>query len=192
MNPNDTDDRTIDTAPDAPGDETLTAENDNDQASKDPQAALREAQAKIDENWNLYLGARAEIENIRKRLERDVANARKFALEKFVNELLPVKDSIELGISAASETDDVTKLKEGNELTLKLMESALGKFGVEALDPIGHKFNPEVHEAMAMQPSNDAEPNTVLQVVQKGYLLNERLVRPAMVIVSQATPNATK
>lgn len=150
------------------------------------QTELERAQAKAEEYWNQYLAAKAETENLRKRSERELANAHKFALEKFIGELLPVKDSIELGISAAADTTDVEKLKEGNELTLKMMATVLSKFGVEEVDPKGHKFNPELHEAMAMQPSAEAEPNTVLQVVQKGYLLNQRLVRPAMVIVAQA------
>lgn len=153
-------------------------------------AALAEVQAKADENWNLYLSAQAEIQNVRKRAERDLANAHKFALEKFVGELLPVKDSLEMGIAAAGETTDVAKLKEGTELTLKMFTAAIEKFGVREVNPLGAKFNPELHEAMAMQPSQQAEPNTVLQVIQKGYTLNQRLVRPAMVIVARAAENA--
>lgn len=149
------------------------------------QQALAEAQAKAEDNWNRYLAVRAEVENIRKRAERDLANAHKFALEKFVNELLPVKDSLEMGLAAANESNDLAKLKEGKELTLKMLATALEKFGVKELDPQGEKFNPELHEAMAMQPTAGQAPNTVLQVVQKGYLLNDRLVRPAMVIIAQ-------
>ena len=151
------------------------------------QQALADAQAKAEDSWNRYLAARAEVENIRKRTERDLANAHKFALEKFVNELLPVKDSLEMGLAAANEGNDLAKLKEGKKLTLKMLASTLGKFGVKEVDPQGEKFNPELHEAMAMQPSAEQAPNTVLQVVQKGYLLHDRLVRPAMVIVSQST-----
>ena len=151
---------------------------------------LEKAHAKAEENWTLYLSARADMENARKRAERDLQNAHKFALEKFVNELLPVKDSLEMGVSAASETTDVEKLREGSELTLKMLSAAIEKFGVQEIYPIGAKFNPELHEAMAMQPSDQAEPNTVVQVIQKGYLLNERLVRPAMVIVAQASQKA--
>lgn len=163
-------------------------------AETDPrtlQAALEEARAKADEHWQLYLNARADIENIRRRAERDLAKAHKFALEGFVKELLPVKDSLEMGLAAANEQADVAKLKEGKALTLKMLDSALSKFGVQEVDPQGDKFNPELHEAMAMQPSNEATPNTVLQVVQKGYLLNERLVRPAMVVVAKAAENST-
>lgn len=147
---------------------------------------LANAQAQAEKNWTLYLGARAEADNIKKRAERDVQNAHKFALERFINELLPVKDSLELGLSAASETTDMGKLIEGSELTLKMLANVLDKFAVEEINPLGKKFDPQLHEAMAMQPSDEAEPNTVLQVIQKGYLLHGRLVRPALVIVSQA------
>lgn len=151
------------------------------------QRELEQALAKADENWSLYLSARAEMENMRKRAARDLENARKFALEKFIAELLPVKDSLEMGLAAAAETTaaDVNKLLEGTRLTLKMLASALEKAGVTELNPVGARFNPEFHEAMAMQPTDRAAPNTVTQVIQKGYLLNERLVRPAMVIVAQ-------
>jgi molecular chaperone GrpE len=147
---------------------------------------LQQVQAKAEENWSLYLGARAEVENVRKRSEREIQNAHKFALKEFIDALLPVKDSLENGIAAANEVVDVNKLREGSELTLKMLGSVLEKFGVQELDPVGARFNPEFHEAMAMQPSDRAEPNTVLYVIQKGYLLNDRLIRPARVIVAQA------
>jgi molecular chaperone GrpE len=152
------------------------------------QGELEQALTKAEENWNLYLGARAELENVRKRGERELQNARKFALKEFVEALLPVKDSLEMGVAAASEVVDVNKLREGSELTLKMLSKAFEQYGVQEVNPLGAKFNPEWHEAMAMQPSENAEPNTVLQVVQKGYVLNERLIRPAMVIVAQAVP----
>ena len=152
------------------------------------QAQFEQAQQKAEDNWNQYLQARAEIDNIRKRAERDLQNAHKFALDKFVAELLPVKDSLEMGLAAINESADVAKLREGTELTLKMLAGVVAKFGVSEVNPQGEKFNPELHEAMAMQPSSDAEPNTVLQVIQKGYRLHERLVRPAMVIVAQAAP----
>ncbi len=146
---------------------------------------LDQLKARTEEHWSRYLQARAELENMRKRAERDLSNAHKFALEKFVNELLPVKDSLEMGLAAANESNDLAKLKEGKELTLRMLSTALDKFGVREIDPKGEKFNPELHEAMAMQPSADVPPNTVVQVVQKGYLLNDRLVRPAMVVVAK-------
>jgi molecular chaperone GrpE len=154
------------------------------------QGELEQALAKAEENWGLYLRAQAELQNFRKRSERDLSNAHKFALEKFVGALLPVKDSLEMGISAAAEAADVGKLLEGTELTLKMLTSVLEKSGISEVNPLGERFNPELHEAMAMQPSEQAQPNTVLQVIQKGYLLNDRLVRPAMVIVSQAVKKA--
>lgn len=151
------------------------------------QLLLEDARAKADEHWEMVIRARAESENLKKRHSRELENAHKFAIEKFVNELLPVRDSMELGLSAAQgETADVAKLVEGTELTLKLLTDVMGKFGIEEINPVGEPFNPEFHQAMAMQPSSDVEPNTVLAVVQKGYTLNDRLVRPAMVMVSQA------
>ena len=146
---------------------------------------LQDAQAKADQYWNQLLLARAEMENSRRRSERDVESAHKYALEKFVRELLPVKDSLELGLAAATgEGAELDKLREGMELTLKMLGAALEKFGVKEVNPKGEKFNPERHQAMAMQESAASEPNTVLTVYQKGYLLNERLIRPAMVVVS--------
>ncbi len=150
-------------------------------------AQLEEARSKADENWNLAVRAKAELENLRKRHERDLTNAHKYALERFVNELLPVRDSLELGLKAAQEESaDVAKLREGTELTLNLFNTVLEKFNVAVIDPEGEPFNPELHQAMSMQPTEEIEPNTVITVVQKGYSLNGRLVRPAMVIVSQA------
>ena len=150
---------------------------------------LEEALAKVDANWDLAVRAKAELENLRKRHDRDLSNAHKYALERFVKELLPVCDSLELGLKAAQEESaDIAKVTEGTELTLSLFTSVMEKFNVVAVTPEGEPFNPELHQAMAMQPSEDVEPNTVLTVVQKGYSLNERLVRPAMVIVSQAAP----
>jgi molecular chaperone GrpE len=148
---------------------------------------LQDAKAKADQHWNQLLLARAELDNNRRRNERDVENAHKFALEKFVRELLPVKDSLELGLAAAlGEGTELEKLREGMALTLKMLGSAMEKFGVSEVDPAGEKFNPERHQAMAMQESPTAEANTVLTVYQKGYLLNDRLIRPAMVVVSSA------
>lgn len=148
---------------------------------------LQDAQAKADQHWNQLLLARAETENVRRRAERDVESAHKYALEKFVRELLPVRDSLELGLAATEgEQTDLGKIREGMELTLKVFGNALEKFGVKAVDPKGDRFNPELHQAMAMQETSDVEPNTVLTVYQKGYTLNDRLLRPAMVVVSRA------
>ena len=152
------------------------------------QRDLDQALAKADEHWKLYLSAHAEMENLRKRTERDVQNAHKFALERFFGELLPVRDSLEMGLAAAGDAVDIAKLREGVELTLKQLATAMEKFGVRELNPIGAKFDPAEHEAMAMVPTDQAEPNSVVQVVQKGYVLNERLIRPAKVLVAQAAP----
>lgn len=152
------------------------------------QALLEDARNKADEHWNQCVRLQAELDNLRKRAERDVANAHKFALEKFTNDLLPVRDSLEMGIAAAGEGNEVdpVKLLEGSELTLKMLSDTMTKFGIQEVNPEGEKFNPEYHEAMSMQERSDVEPNTVVTVIQKGYTLNDRLIRPAMVMVSKA------
>jgi molecular chaperone GrpE len=147
---------------------------------------LEDARSKADEHWNQLMRARADMENLRKRQERELENAHKFALERFVSALLPVRDSMELGLShALEEGADVATLREGAELTLKLFTDVMAKFNVVQVDPQGEPFNPELHQAMSMIPRDDLPPNTVVTVVQKGYTLNDRLVRPAMVLVSQ-------
>jgi len=156
-------------------------------------ALLEDARAKADEHWDELLRAKAELENMRRRAQRDVENAHKYALDKFIQEILPVKDSLELGLAAiGGEDEESAKHREGIDLTLKMFGSVMEKFGVKELDPTGEAFNPEHHQAMSMQESAEADPNTVLTVVQKGYLLNDRLVRPAMVIVSKAVETGNK
>lgn len=125
----------------------------------------------------------AEVENIRKRAARDVEQAHRYALEKFALELLPVRDSLELAV-ASSGAADAAALAAGQDATLKLLARAFEKFSVQVIDPLGVPFDPEKHEAMAMQPSSTAEPGSVLQVIQPGYELNGRLLRPARVIVA--------
>lgn len=148
---------------------------------------LEDARSKADESWDQLLRARAEMENLKRRQANELEKAHKYALDGFVRELLQVRDSLELGHDAAlEESADVEKLREGTELTLKLLTDVMGKFGVEQIDPKGEPFDPEYHQAMTMQPRDDLPPGTVVTVVQKGYLLNGRLVRPAMVIVSAA------
>jgi len=166
-----------------------SGESPADQAAADsPEeltALLEDARSKADEHWNALLRARAEIENLNRRHAREVEHAHKFALDGFVRELLQVRDSLELGHDAAVEaTADVEKLREGTELTLKLLTDVMNKFGVQQISPMGEPFNPELHQAMTTQPRDDVPPNTVVAVVQKGYLLNGRLVRPALVMVS--------
>ena len=130
--------------------------------------------------------AQAELDNVRKRTSRDIENAHKYALEKFINELLPVLDSMELGLNASDNVEDASSLREGMELTMKMFCSSLEKSGVSPVDPQkGDKFNPDQHEAVNMQEVDDAESGTVVTTLQKGYELNGRLIRPAMVIVAK-------
>ena len=153
-------------------------------APSEPDAGqmLAELKAKADENWDRYLRVAAELENVRKRAVRDVENAHKFALERFSRELLAVKDSLEMGLAA--ENADADSLREGSEATLKMLATTMERFGLAEVDPVGEPFDPEFHEAMTVQPAPDAEPGSVLTVVQKGYTLNGRLLRPAMVVVA--------
>ena len=168
-------------------DETIESEaaESTESGEVNLETQLADAQAKADDNWDQLVRSRAEMENIRRRSERELANAHKYALEKFAQELLPVIDSMEMGVLAAQdENADVSKLREGTEMTLKMFETAIEKFGIKSVHPHGEAFNPEHHQAMTMIDSPEHEPNTVIDVMQKGYLLNERLVRPAMVVVS--------
>jgi len=147
---------------------------------------LAQAEAKAEENWDLLMRSKAELDNLRRRHERDIANAHKYALEKFTSELLPIIDSLEMGaIAAASEGATLEQVKEGTELTLKMLLNTIDKFGITAVHPEGEPFNPEFHQAMSMLESPEHDPNTVMTVMQKGYTLNERLLRPAMVVVSK-------
>ena len=148
------------------------------------QDELEEARKKADENHDKWMRVQAEMENLRKRAERDLSNAHKYAIEKFAGELLQVKDSLELGLDAGEA--DAAKLQEGSALTLKVLTSALQKFSIEEVDPLGEAFDPNLHQAMTTEESGEHEPNTVIRVMQKGYTLHERLLRPAMVIVSRA------
>ena len=168
------------------------AENVSDSAETETEAVnsdetqgdvLDAALAEVAELKDQMLREQAETQNVRRRVQRDVENARKFALEKFVGELLPVIDNLERALDAAGEQDSV---HEGVELTLKSFIEAMGKFNVVQLSPVGEPFDANFHQAMTMVPNPDMEPNTVMDVMQKGYTLNDRLVRPAMVIVSKA------
>jgi molecular chaperone GrpE len=155
------------------------------------QAQLKQAEEKAAKHWDELLRAKADIENTRKRLQREVENAHKYAVEKFVQELLPVIDSLERGIGAANEMDtDIKTLKEGAELTFKMFNDCASRFGVEPVHPQGEPFNPQYHQAVSIQESHEYAPDTVIAVMQKGYLLNGRLIRPAMVVVSKAAEKA--
>ncbi len=148
------------------------------------QAALATAEAKVAEGRDQALRAMAELDNVRRRAARDVENAHKYALEKFAGELIGVKDSLEMAL--AVQNAGVEDLRAGSDATLKLLARAFEKAGVLEVQAEGQPFNPEFHEAMAMVPAPDKTPNTVINVIQKGYVLNGRLVRPARVIVAKA------
>jgi molecular chaperone GrpE len=147
------------------------------------QLAAAEEQAR--NHWDQYLRSVAELENIRKRSQRDVEAAHRFGVEKLVQELIPVKDSLDLAVENAGKSD-AAALVEGQAATQRLLAKALEKIGVTELDPVGQPFDANLHEAMAAQPSETASPNSVLVVVQRGYALNGRLLRPARVIVARA------
>ncbi len=165
------------------------SESHEAEEASDAGVNIEELQAKADENWDRYLRAAAEVENVRKRATRDIENARKYALENFGRELLAVKDSLEMGLEAA-DSADADSLRTGSEATLKLLATTLERFGITEVDPEGEPFDPELHEAMTVQPSADVEPGSVLTVIQKGYSLNGRLLRPARVVVASEPPDA--
>jgi molecular chaperone GrpE len=146
------------------------------------QTALAAAEARALEHKDLYMRALAELDNVRKRSVRDIEQAHKFAVDRFASDLIGVKDSLELGMDAAG---SIETLRSGTEATLKLLAKAFEKAGLTEIVPQGEMFNPELHEAIVSQPSAEHVPNSVLQVVQKGYQLNGRLLRPARVIVSR-------
>jgi len=136
-------------------------------------------------NWNKVLRVQAEMENLRKRTLKDVENAHKYALKEFINELLPALDSLELGLSVSGSADNIKEMREGMDLTLKKFIGIMEKFGIKVIDPSGEKFNPDQHEAVSTQPGDGQAVDMVVTVVRKGYQLNDRLVRPAQVIVSK-------
>jgi molecular chaperone GrpE len=149
------------------------------------QTELEAARAKADDYWNKLVRAQAEMENLRKRSARELEQAHKYAVERFATELLAVKDSLEMGVDAAGGEIDAEKLREGTELTLRMLVRAMEKFNIEVIDPKGQPFDPARHQAMTMQENSELPPNTVVAVMQKGYAIGERLLRPAMVIVSK-------
>jgi molecular chaperone GrpE len=149
------------------------------------QQALAEAEERARGHWEQYLRAVAELDNVRKRAQRDIEAANRYGLEKFAAELLPVRDSLELAVQSADQVD-ARSLKQGQEATLQLLAKALERVGLVPINPVGEPFDPTRHEAMLAQPSATAKPDTVLQVVQTGYELNGRVIRPARVIVAKA------
>lgn len=151
------------------------------------QKQLTETEEKANDNWDRLVRLQAEMDNMKRRVERDVENAHKYALEKFTLELLPVVDGLELAIAAhANEESGGGSLLDGVKLTLKMLHNAFEKFGIEQVNPETQPFNPEFHQAVSTQDDASVKPGTVLKVLQKGYLLNGRLMRPALVVVAKA------
>ena len=171
-------------------DEEISASEGDADAMSSELAAL---QKKADEHYDQLVRAHAEIENLKRRHTQELEKAHKYALDKFVGELLTIWDSLELGLQAAQNDEaDVASLREGTELTVKMFGDVMEKFNVERINPEGESFNPEFHQAMSMVPNAEMAPNTVMAVMQKGVSLNGRLIRPAMVVVSQAMPEAAE
>lgn len=167
----------------AQAEDTVTADETAQAESAAPQAEADDEVARLKDQ---VLRSLAEVENIKRRSARDVENAHKFAVEKLLSDLLPVIDSLEKAVETASATEGAEPIAEGVELSLKLFVDTLAKSGVEQIDPLGAPFDPQEHEAMTMVPNPDAEPNSVMDVMAKGYRLNGRLVRAAKVIVVKA------
>ena len=149
------------------------------------EAELAEARARADEHWSSYLRAVAETDNVRKRAQRDVEAAHRFAVERFAADMIEVRDTLELGIAAGTAPESASFV-EGMQATLRLIDKAFDRAGIVVVDPAGQPFNPEFHEAMVTQPSADQAPGSVLAVVQKGFTLNGRLLRPARVVIARA------
>jgi molecular chaperone GrpE len=174
--------------PEVEVDEKLQAEEDIDQPElpeEQPENQIEELQQKLSTLGEQLLREQAEMQNVRRRAQRDIESAHKYALEKFASELLSVVDNLERAIEAIDVEDETQKaVAEGLELTLKTFIDVLAKYNVEAVDPEGQPFDAELHQAVSTVPNNDVEPNTVINVFQKGYTLNGRLIRPAMVVVS--------
>lgn len=170
---------------DAPAEEQESGQEQQEEVSE--QEALNQ---QLQDAQEQMLRLQAEMQNVRRRSEIDVEKAHKFALEKFVKELLPVADSLEKAVESTEGQEDagelVTSIRQGVEMTLSLFMASLKKFNVEPINPVGEPFDPQQHEAMSMVPAPDAEPNSVVAVIQKGYLLNGRVIRPAMVMVAKA------
>ena len=170
------------------GEQQAAADEDS---AKSPEAQIEALQDELAKTRDDALRTLAEAQNIRRRAEKDIENARKFALEKFAGELLGVADNLERALDTADKgNDDVKPLIEGVELTQKSLVDTLAKFKIVQLDPLGEPFDPQFHQAMSMVENPDVEPNTVTLVMQKGYTISERLLRPAMVMVSKAAANA--
>ena len=171
-------------------DAEVAAENSENMESKEVdveflQVQLEKLQEQSKVSLDKVVRAQAEMENLRKRAARDVENAHKYALEKFTNELLPIMDSLELGLSASVKAKNLDDLRKGMELTLEMFNTVMEKFGITMIEPKGEKFDPELHDAVSMQETDDSNSGIIIEVMQKGYTLNGRLIRPAMVVVAK-------
>ena len=154
---------------------------------------LAEAKQQAHDNWDKAVRVQAEMENLRRRTQKDLEDAHKFALTSFAKALLPVYDSLVLGLQAAiGDSEEVQKFREGSELTIKQFEALFPKFNILEIDPLGQVFSAAEHQAVLMQEIEGAEPNTVVNVFQKGYSLNGRLLRPAMVVVAKAAEKSAE
>lgn len=174
---------------DAASEQDDKAENDESEVDSelmDMQYALAAAEKELAEHREAMLRMHAEMENLRKRLIRDLERSRLRALEGFMSDLLPVRDSLERGLETDDETTTVESMKEGKALIIRMLNKALEDHGLVVIDPKGEAFNPELHEAMTVVPSPDHEPGAVMEVLEKGFQLNQRLIRPARVVVSRA------
>jgi len=149
------------------------------------QGQLEKLQEQSKVSLDKVVRAQAEMENLRKRAARDVENAHKYALERFTSELLPIIDSLELGLSASVKAKNLDDLCKGMELTLEMFNTVMEKFGITMIEPKGEKFNPELHDAVSMQETDDSNSGIIIEVMQKGYTLNGRLIMPAMVVVAK-------
>lgn len=173
--------------PVAPGEQPQQPAEEVTSESQEQLPSVEELAQLVEQYKDQALRAQAELENVRRRAQRDIEAARKFALDKFAGDLLGVLDSLEMGLAAANEEKGTfSALQQGTELTLKMLLTSMEKFGVEVIPAEGEAFNPELHEAMTMQESDKHKPNSVVSVLQKGYQLNGRVLRPAMVVVSKA------
>ena len=173
-----------------PENEEIQSEVETDEMTDDLQQQLSDAQAKVSEYWDQIVRAQAEMENIKRRASRDVENARKYSIEKFANDLIPVMDSLEQGMDSITDDTDIATIKEGMKLTIGLLAKTLDAQGMVQVNPKGERFNPEYHEAMTMVPSDEIPADHVMDVFQKGYQLNGRVIRPARVVVSQGGDEA--
>lgn len=170
----------------AEGDVSEETHQAEDAVEHDLEAMLDEAKKEAESQKELALRTLADMENLKRRTRLDVESAHKFALEKFVNELLPVLDSMEMGLDASSKEDaTIESIREGLDMTFKQCLDVMQKFNVERVNPTGEKFDPQLHEAMTMIPSPEHDSQMVIEVFQKGYVLNDRLVRPARVVVAE-------